>query len=396
MRTTGFRVSLALFVCAVACTTPSSGGSDDVATSGPMSGDTSGTGADTSATQADVTTGAPTVACDDPQAALETIFAQECSMMACHDSAAAAGLDLSAPDWIDQLVGQASTQCDGGIRVVPGDPQASLLYEKAAGPTDCGESMPPGGSLPGSDVECIATWISQLDPSSCETCGGDTCIDLESSAQHGGACDSACPPGLGCSGGTCACPSGTQACDGACVDIMADGSHCGGCGRACDDGLVCNAGACASDCGTLTECSGGCVDIQAHPLHCGGCDLPCTGGAQCGTGSCACPGDPIGYADAIEPIFVEECTAMGCHGSAASQEDLDLSAGEGYAELVGIASAQCDSGQLVVPGDPAASYLLNKLQGVDLCFGTKMPKMGSLPAADISAVAQWICHGALP
>jgi hypothetical protein len=180
--------------------------------------------------------------------------------------------------------------------------------------------------------------------STCEMCGGDACIDLESSAQHCGACDSPCPPGVACVAGECACPAGTEACDGACVDTMADGSHCGGCGRACEAGLLCNAGTCSGDCGALTECVGGCVDAQTHPLHCGGCDAPCTGGSVCTAGSCACPGEPVGYSDAIEPIFVAACTAMGCHGFPAPQEGLDLRAGEGFAALVGVPSTQCADG----------------------------------------------------
>jgi hypothetical protein len=49
----------------------------------------------------------------------------------------------------------------------------------------------------------------------------------------------------------------------------------------------------------------------------------------------------------------------------------------------------------VTPREPARSYLMNKLTGIDICFGTEMPKAGSrLPQADLDAVASWICSGA--
>jgi hypothetical protein len=32
--------------------------------------------------------------------------------------------------------------------------------------------------------------------------------------------------------------------------------------------------------------------------------------------------------------------------------------------------------------------------GVDLCSGTKMPKLSSLPTDEIKTIANWICEGA--
>lgn len=159
---------------------------------------------------------------------------------------------------------------------------------------------------------------------------------------------------------------------------------------------VCNGGACASDCGDLTECDGGCVETQAHPLNCGECDHSCLAGAECQAGECACPGDAVGYAETIEPIFVDNCTAMGCHGFPMPKEGLDLRAGNGYALMVGVVANQCDGLLRVEAGNPASSYVLNKLQGVDLCFGTRMPKADPLETAEIDLIAAWICHGALP
>lgn len=77
------------------------------------------------------------------------------------------------------------------------------------------------------------------------------------------------------------------------------------------------------------------------------------------------------------------------------QEGLDLSAGKSYGKLVGVTATQCNDGRKrVTPGDPANSYLIDKMMGVDLCFGTTMPKLGSLSTPQITTVANWICAGA--
>lgn len=259
---------------------------------------------------------------------------------------------------------------------------------------DTGDSA---GSTDGGGDDSTATDDGTTTPPvTCEMCGGDVCVDLQASVEHCGACDSPCPAGIACIEGVCACPAGTEACGGACVDVTSDGDNCGACGRACEADLLCNAGTCSSDCGALTQCGGGCVDTTANPLHCGACDSPCPAGNACVASECACAGEPASYAADVEPIFVATCTGAGCHGFPAAQEGLDLRAGEGWAALVDVAASQCGDRMLVDPGNPDGSYLIDKLQGVDMCFGTQMPKMGSLSAAEIDLVSRWICHGAAP
>ncbi len=78
-----------------------------------------------------------------------------------------------------------------------------------------------------------------------------------------------------------------------------------------------------------------------------------------------------------------------------AQEGLDLSAGKAYAGLVNVAAAQCsDQRKRVLPGQPSQSYLIDKMMNVDICSGTKMPKVGLLPQAQITTIADWICAGA--
>ncbi|MCA9707134.1 MAG: hypothetical protein KDK70_14880 [Myxococcales bacterium] len=343
---------------------------------------------------ADETSG---LGCDDPEAAVGAIFAASCGGMGCHDANPSGGLDLLAPGWPERLIGQPSATCDGWIRVVPGDPDASFLVDKLEAPTACGATMPVGMSLPPEQIACIEAWISQLPPATCETCGGEACLDLMSDAQHCGACDAPCPAGVACDAGSCACPMGTMVCGDACVDTNANGQHCGGCDSPCDPGMVCSAGVCAASCGALTQCDGGCVDTEVDALHCGDCNQPCPMGSACQGGSCECPGPDVSYAQDIEPIFVANCTSMGCHGFPMPQDGLDLRAGQGYADLVGVPSTQCAGLDRVAPGQPGDSYLINKLLGVDMCMGTRMPKGApALAAGDVDLVTSWICKGALP
>ena len=93
------------------------------------------------------------------------------------------------------------------------------------------------------------------------------------------------------------------------------------------------------------------------------------------------------------PIFDDAgCGTLQCHGGVAPKENLDLSsANVAYTELVGVGSNQCNNLLLVDPGSPGTSYLINKLTGTDLCFGSAMPKGApQLTQAAIDVVRAWI------
>jgi hypothetical protein len=324
------------------------------------------------------------------------IFTPSCAFPSCHASAdAAGGLDLETADLEAELVGATSGTCDGWIRVVPGAPDESLLYTKLAGPAPCGALMPPAAALPPEQVACVRTWIEDLEGTSCETCGGDACVDLETDPQHCGSCDNVCPAGVPCSVGSCVCPDGQEPCGDVCVDTQSDPQNCGGCGDGCAPDKVCWMGVCADTCAGLTDCGDACVDTQTDSDHCGSCDNACPNGGACVMGGCDCPGDGVSFAAEVEPVLVNACTGMGCHGFPASAAGLDLRLGNAYGNLVGIPSSQCNDRMLVAPGQPGASYLMDKLQGINLCFGTKMPKAApALSAAQIAAISEWICRGA--
>jgi hypothetical protein len=113
------------------------------------------------------------------------------------------------------------------------------------------------------------------------------------------------------------------------------------------------------------------------------------------SGACECSGAGASLAGDIQPIFTKSCALRGCHGATLPKEGLNLSSGASYSNLVNVAAKECTGRLRVKPGDPSASYLMKKLMGVSLCFGSQMPKAGtSLPKAEIDLIGGWICTGA--
>ncbi|MFP6598891.1 MAG: hypothetical protein VB852_00435 [Deltaproteobacteria bacterium] len=86
-------------------------------------------------------------------------------------------------------------------------------------------------------------------------------------------------------------------------------------------------------------------------------------------------------------------SCVGCHSSGAASGGLGgfEDAVSSYNALVGVTSGQSPS-DLVEPGDSSLSYLVNKLEGTG--SGAQMPSGGTLTAAQIQAVSDWIDSGA--
>jgi hypothetical protein len=98
---------------------------------------------------------------------------------------------------------------------------------------------------------------------------------------------------------------------------------------------------------------------------------------------------------AVQKIFDDNCTT--CH---IAGDIVDLSEGHAYMDLVGqpsVAPETC-GGTLVVPGQPDASYLYQKLTNDIPCYGSRMPRteFGSVPLPDCvtNVVRDWIAAGA--
>jgi hypothetical protein len=82
----------------------------------------------------------------------------------------------------------------------------------------------------------------------------------------------------------------------------------------------------------------------------------------------------------VLPVF-RGCSGELCHAPWA------------YGTTVGVPSIECcDERRLVDPGNPAGSYLVQKIRGIDLCGNSS--KMGDVPADVIRSIEDWICIGA--
>lgn len=107
---------------------------------------------------------------------------------------------------------------------------------------------------------------------------------------------------------------------------------------------------------------------------------------------------PVTLAGIQQQVFDEHCS--GCHGGASPSSDLDLNAGNSYTQLVGrYAVMGTDGQQLVVPGDAANSFLVDKLRGENLGAaaekGSRMPLFGEpLDEATVQWIESWIDAGA--
>lgn len=116
-------------------------------------------------------------------------------------------------------------------------------------------------------------------------------------------------------------------------------------------------------------------------------------------------------------IFTPNCTSNACHGEGENGQPPDgrirLTRDASYATLMGadgqgVAATFDTSRQLVVPGQPARSYLLFLMRGLDAEFGEPpfdpppseygfMPmRSKTLCCQKLEAVRRWIEQGALP
>lgn len=109
-----------------------------------------------------------------------------------------------------------------------------------------------------------------------------------------------------------------------------------------------------------------------------------------------CGGDDSGTVDAgpidVEALLASTCTDAGCHASMNPANGLDLQS-PGVADRInGQQSPVCSGEVVVVGGDPASSYILDKLRGEQpASCGVRMPS-GKAPLSDaeIDAIADWI------
>jgi hypothetical protein len=94
-----------------------------------------------------------------------------------------------------------------------------------------------------------------------------------------------------------------------------------------------------------------------------------------------------------DTIFTPICTT--CHIGGGAPQGLRLDAGNSYAMLVNVASAEVPGTLRVNPGNPNASYIVQKIEGI-AAVGVRMPANGPpyLPQDRIDLVRRWIAAGA--
>ncbi len=134
-------------------------------------------------------------------------------------------------------------------------------------------------------------------------CSGG-CLDVSADAVNCGTCGRACPAGIACVDGDCACPAGF--CGGECVNLQSSRLHCGECGRFCNS--ECVDGECL-DCGYPGEAC--CPTTGCEPGPRADCvEDVCV---ACGSGSQACcvEGDPCSSGLACDGGMCPECGSLG-------------------------------------------------------------------------------------
>jgi hypothetical protein len=94
---------------------------------------------------------------------------------------------------------------------------------------------------------------------------------------------------------------------------------------------------------------------------------------------------PRSFTREIVPLF-NSCAGEVCHSFSAGQ----------IAQQVGVPSVECCGElQMIEPGHPERSYVLQKLIGRNLCGGSRMPlSQSAFGSDDIQTVSDWICQGA--
>jgi hypothetical protein len=92
-------------------------------------------------------------------------------------------------------------------------------------------------------------------------------------------------------------------------------------------------------------------------------------------------------------VFTPICSK--CHIGASAPEGLQLDAAHSYNLLVGVPSAERPDLLRVNPGNPDASYMVQKIENAPGIIGGQMPLMETpLSQATMDAIRQWVTNGA--
>ena len=103
----------------------------------------------------------------------------------------------------------------------------------------------------------------------------------------------------------------------------------------------------------------------------------------------------VSFADVWDILSTSRCPS--CHTGGSPPAGLNLSSeNTAFTQLVDVTASECSPGRTrVEPGNPDASYLVDKLAGTNLCAGQRMPLGGPfLSAAELELIRTWIASGA--
>ena len=105
---------------------------------------------------------------------------------------------------------------------------------------------------------------------------------------------------------------------------------------------------------------------------------------------------PVTLTQIQSSVFTPICSACHTGGGAALPAAMNLTtAAASFSALVNVSSLEIPSRMRVAPGNPDASYLIQKLEGTPGIVGDRMPQFGApLPPATIAQIREWIANGA--
>ncbi len=345
------------------------------------------------------------------------VFTPICT--ACHVGASAPeGLRLDEANSYALLVGIASAQQPGVLRVAPGDPTGSYLIQKLEGTAAVGGRMPLGGTpLPQADIDVIRQWIvdgaqntpppttdepirvTSLTPLPDETLAElPAAITAVFDRDPDASTVNATTFLVERSGGDGTFGDGNEVAIAA-ASIAVPAAN--------PSTAVFDLAGVPSEADTyrvrlLGGGAGGILDLSGHAL-----DGEFTGAFPSGDGTeggdfeatfeIAVPAPTL--QEIQTSVFTPRCS--GCHTGPTSNvlpAGMDLSsASASHASLVGVASIEVPASLRVAPGDPNASYLITKLEDPTPPVGSQMPLLPPLlDQATIDMIRQWIEAGANP
>lgn len=317
------------------------------------------------------------------------------------------------------LVGIASSQQAGIMRVAPNDPNNSYLIQKLEGTAATGGVMPPGAALPQTTIDIVRQWIT--DGAIDDTPPPPVAAPIRVSSLSP-------QPNTVLTAGPAQIIAGfSRALDVATVNLNTFTlTASGGDGTFADGNEVLVPATSISVPGanpqsavfdltgvvladdtyriSLLGAGGSMImDLDANALDGEFAGVFPSGNGVAGGTFLAqfSVSTPVVIGPTLDQIqtvvFTPSCATVGCHTGAVPAEGLDLSnADASFMEMVGVPSVQEPAIPLVVAGDPNGSYLIRKLEG-NFTIGTLMPPPPQpvLDPAVIAEIRQWIADGAL-